>query len=271
MADDSVPLTTKTCTKCGETKPLEAFSLAGSHRYPARRRARCKQCSSQAFQGWYNEHKAANNAATKAYRKAHPEKMGLLYKAYRDTHQKERSLYQQSWEAAHREERSLYNKAYYAIRRDKQLRYNRLYYAAHRATRRKASRLYAVHHKTQRALLQNARRTRRKHLPTTFTSEQEQFARQYFHYACAICEREASFTSVIGLDHWIPLASADCPGTVATNMIPLCHGEHGCNNSKGKKDPIFWLKEHFGTRKAAQILKKIAAYFEAVRLRHQPS
>jgi hypothetical protein len=50
-------------------------------------------------------------------------------------------------------------------------------------------------------------------------------------------------------------------------MIPLCHGNGGCNNKKGRKDPGHWLVEQFGTRKAAQILKKIEAYFAVVRAR----
>jgi len=50
-------------------------------------------------------------------------------------------------------------------------------------------------------------------------------------------------------------------------MLILCHGIGGCNNSKNKKDPEIWLIKRFGTRKAATLLKRIAAYFAIVRQR----
>jgi hypothetical protein len=66
-------------------------------------------------------------------------------------------------------------------------------------------------------------------------------------------------------DHWIPLASPDCPGSIPTNIVPLCHGEGGCNNSKGKHNPVEWLDRRFGKRKAKQVLARILAYFDTLR------
>jgi hypothetical protein len=67
------------------------------------------------------------------------------------------------------------------------------------------------------------------------------------------------------MDHWIPLSSPGCPGTVATNMVPLCHGIGGCNNSKCDRDPQGWLLEKFGERKALEILERIPAYFRQLK------
>jgi hypothetical protein len=47
-------------------------------------------------------------------------------------------------------------------------------------------------------------------------------------------------------------------------MVPLCHGIDGCNNTKGAKPPDEWLIERYGKRKAAAILRRIAAFFEWV-------
>ncbi len=69
------------------------------------------------------------------------------------------------------------------------------------------------------------------------------------------------------MDHWIAISDLrpDNPGTVATNMIPLCHGISGCNNKKQNKDPIEWMRQEYGTRKAKPIIARIEAYFEWVR------
>jgi hypothetical protein len=55
------------------------------------------------------------------------------------------------------------------------------------------------------------------------------------------------------------------PGTVAHNILPLCHGEGGCNNSKRNKEPRQWLVEQLGQRKANAVYKRIMAYFEMVK------
>lgn len=93
---------------------------------------------------------------------------------------------------------------------------------------------------------------------------------EYFDGCCAICGRLPSFWHILAQEHWIPITDPrlDNPGTVVGNMLPMCHsrkdGENGCNNSKSNKDPIVWLVEKFGKRKARRILERIEAYFEWV-------
>jgi hypothetical protein len=48
-------------------------------------------------------------------------------------------------------------------------------------------------------------------------------------------------------------------------MIPLCHGERGCNNLKNARMPAEWLIERFGKRKAKAILDRIEVFFQVVR------
>jgi len=109
------------------------------------------------------------------------------------------------------------------------------------------------------------KRARRRGLPNTFTLAEQRFCRQYWQHACALCGREEGFQWILAFDHFIPLADPGCPGTVATNMLVLCHGEGGCNNSKGGTDAQMWLQARFGKRKAQAILKEIDAYFHLVR------
>jgi len=100
----------------------------------------------------------------------------------------------------------------------------------------------------------------------TWTPEQWKAALQYFNHCCAICGRQLKDlfgTHTAAADHWIALSKGG--STTAINILPLCHGEDGCNNSKGNKDPVEWLIERFGKRKAKKKLAEIEAYFKWVR------
>lgn len=112
------------------------------------------------------------------------------------------------------------------------------------------------------------RSARKYGLPATLTPGQWQHALNYFNGCCAVCGRQMNdmfgeFT--ISADHWIPLiAYENGPGTVATNIIPLCHGKGGCNNSKVHHLPTFWLDRKYGKRKGRQIAAKIQTYFDSL-------
>lgn len=113
------------------------------------------------------------------------------------------------------------------------------------------------------------RRARKRALPDDLTREQWVFALQYFDYRCAVCGRTEDLWTRIVKDHWVPLTSGG--GTTASNIVPLCHskkgnpaGEVGCNSSKHNKEPMEWLVERFGQRKAKKIITRIETYFQAV-------
>jgi hypothetical protein len=109
------------------------------------------------------------------------------------------------------------------------------------------------------------RRARESGLPDTLTTADIAFLYQYWGFACAVCGKEEGlFNLKLALDHWIPINDPACPGTVRTNILLLCHGRGGCNNSKHGKDPVLWLTRRYGERRAKAILKKIDAYFALV-------
>ena len=106
--------------------------------------------------------------------------------------------------------------------------------------------------------------SKKKNLPCKFTEEDRKFMLQYFGYACAVCGREEGFDWKLSEDHWIPIFSVDCPGTVVENMLPLCIGIGGCNNSKSNRNGYDFLVEKFGVSKARKIEKNIREYFKIV-------
>lgn len=121
----------------------------------------------------------------------------------------------------------------------------------------------------QRVKVRNERRrTRQKGLPDTLTPQEWQSCLDYFGGCCAICGRPPGLWHTIAMDHWIPLNCPTCPGTVAGNCIPLCHGDDGCNNSKHDLMPDEWLNWKFGKHKAKQILSRIEAYFKSLEPRN---
>ncbi len=105
-------------------------------------------------------------------------------------------------------------------------------------------------------------RARLRSLPKVYTIEQRRRAMEYWNGCCAVCGRPPGLWHTVALDHWIPLSNPDCPGTVASNMIPLCHGNDGCNNHKHAKDPVLWLRERMGRRRAARKLEEIQYFFK---------
>jgi ribosomal protein L37AE/L43A len=102
---------------------------------------------------------------------------------------------------------------------------------------------------------------RKRSLPHAFTQQDWERALEYWGYRCAVCGRPRGLWHTLAADHWIPLTHPDCPGTVPTNIIPLCHGEGGCNNSKGKKMPDAWLEERLGKKEGFQKGVEIDRYF----------
>jgi len=124
--------------------------------------------------------------------------------------------------------------------------------------------------KGKRRVYNRNRRARNRSFPNTLSTEQWQRALNYFNGCCAVCGRQLGdlFGDQKGSpDHWIPLSydGDDNPGTVATNIVPLCHGIDGCNNSKSDTMPDEWLAREFGNREGRQIGRRIEDFFEWVR------
>lgn len=273
MAASSVPPTTKTCRACGETKPIVAF--------PKNRRL-CRICRGAYMQAWKQgirtgplhpiingTHKVCSKCAT-----LKPlEEFRLMTGKDRKPHARRAECkacateVEKAYHAAHPDVRPQLWHAYYDAKHEEMLLRAKNYYYDNQTDRITYHRTWTKAHPEKANAHTRKRKTVKRGLPATFTHEEQAFCRQYFHYACAICGKEEGFEWLIGLDHWIPLKSTDCPGTIATNMIPLCHGIGGCNNKKGSKDPVKWLIEAYGARKTIQILKRINAYFEVVRVR----
>lgn len=230
--DSTTPF--KTCTKCGQTFPATAEYFSRDNSRKNGLRSHCKQCCNSAHQQWY---------------KANRDNQLEQYREYHQANRDQRLEYMAEYRKNNRERMRKHRVA------------NREYEAEYRRKYRKNN-AKKIRLKTMK------RRTRKRDLPDTLTSEQWQNALDYFNGCCAVCSRplrDLFGTHTVAIDHWIPMISPDCPGTTSLNCVPLCHGQDGCNNKKHAKMPIDWLAETYSKRKAKEILERIEGYFEWVR------
>lgn len=80
-----------------------------------------------------------------------------------------------------------------------------------------------------------------------------------FNRSCAYCGIALTKFQV---DHYIPLASDHCLGTVYANLVPACQP---CNASKCDHDPVLWIRDRFGEYKGQVILDRILSYFDSLK------
>lgn len=231
---------TKRCTgPCGRELPAttEFFNRHKKGKYGLR--AICKMCS---------------RAKHALYRYEHREQR----RAYVEAHREEIREYRRTYYAEHREKAKSYNAAYHSAHRKEMLAY------AVRRRERNPGRITPERRASFRAGW-HRRRARKLALPNMFTASDLQRAHEYWGGLCPCCGKQVY--DLFGeikphADHWIPLTSPDCPGTVPWNMLILCSR---CNLSKNNKEPRTWVIEKFGKRQGAAILKRIDEYFAGLR------
>lgn len=223
------PALTLACTKCGEETPLDGFYVETRGRQPSPAQP-CKVCRRAASRR-YEHRQRTTNLAVFARKK------------------------------------DMRRRRYYALHREYLLAIGAAWRANNPERTAELARAWAQAHPDQTRAKTLRHRARRRSLPATFTPAERTAMLQYWGFACAVCGRQEGFAWTLADDHWIPLTSSQCPGTVARNIVPLCQGKGGCNQSKGNKAPHTWLLDRFGTRKAAKIERAIAAYFAVVTAR----
>lgn len=243
----------KICAKCGALKDISEFGT--DHR------TQCKQCLARKARAWRvrNPTKVRKMAIT--YYATHREKILTKHRGNKE----HRTAYMQEYRNTHAEKLQKYSQEYTRAYRQKYgaelSAKNKKWVLANHERRKISNRMWHTKNPHASQQIRQRRRALKQSLPSTLTATEIQFCRQYFHYACAVCGREEGFQWTIALDHWIPLIAPECPGTVASNIIPLCHGIQGCNNMKKAQEASAWVTATFGKQKARIILKRIQQYF----------
>lgn len=227
---DSIPQ--KRCTKCGKDFPatLEYFNTAKFGKYGLS--SKCKACNHL----YYEANKDRIKLRAKNWHDANIDKVRARYRSTYVPHP--RTLVTTADRV--KEQKRRYREA------------NRAKCNTATAKSRKANPSIRVAEKQRRRAVERA-------LPSAFTQADWQHVLDYFGNCCAVCGRPRGLWHTLAADHWIPLNKGG--PTVPTNIVPLCHGADGCNNTKAGSDPIEWLISKFGKRRAKQIAKRIEEYF----------
>ena len=255
MTSSSIPQ--KRCTKCGAEHPATTEYF---HKRTSKRDGldtQCKVCVGIREKKRYERNPEQKRKYQRDIRAKYIDRYRERERNHTETHREEARERTRQWVKENPERKRENDRQYY----QNVLRYDR-------DKRRDELRAWRQANPDKAHAQLARRRARKRGLPATFTPDDWQRALDYFNGCCAICGRAPSFWHILAQEHWIPITDKrpDNPGTVATNMIPMCHsmkdGEGGCNNSKSNKDPIEWLIEKFGKRKAKQIQERVEAYFE---------
>jgi hypothetical protein len=241
---------TKTCTKCGQTFPATAEYFCRQKSGKFGLNGQCKSCKSE------SDHRA---------HLANREKRAETQRKYNEANRESIAAYKRQWQEENRERLAEYSQQWRKANRKELLAKKRQYGRENREKIAQRKRKAHEENPNKRRINRNRREARKRSLPDTFTTEQWIQCLVFWHGCCAVCGNQLKdlFGNVIPhADHWIPLNSPDCPGTVAENMICLCNS---CNSSKQDVPAYEWLESKCGKRKAKQILKRIEDYFEWVR------
>ena len=273
----------KRCSKCGETKPVSEFGKDKSRKDGFR--SQCKKCHRQScstpeylerHRNYERQRRAlpevlerrreSNNRYYHQHKdipEIHKRKLeyNRQYRARPEVHEHRREYsYQYNARLDVRKHRREYHQRYYNTPEihEQRLAYNREHNRQYYKT---------PEYRTYSRARAHTRAAHKLNLPSTLTNEQWQHALNYFKGCCAVCGRplrDLFGTHFAAQDHWIPESSPNCPGYIATNIVPLCHGLDGCNNKKYNTMPDVWLEREYGKRKAKQIIARIEAYFRSL-------
>lgn len=253
----------KCCSKCLQVKLAAEFGK-NSHNKVDGLQSWCRDCRRQ-----YRIDNAVSIREKKREHSAnHADYIREYKRKYRQNNFEKVDSYQKEYRQSHADAKREYNKQYYSEHADKIRRQKREYRRKNAAEICEYGRHWRKVNPRKQAVGAQRKRARKRELPNNFTSTNWESCLKYFEHKCAVCGRPAGLWHFIAMDHWIPLSSPNCPGTVATNIAPLCHhkqgGSDGCNNSKSSRDPIAWLTEQYGNAKANRIMNKIAEYFNSL-------
>lgn len=207
----------KTCTKCGETKQLEAY---GSHR--GRKdglSSRCKVCT---------------NSDAKRFREVNAERISERRRGRRQEWRKARY-------AAIKDHELSYYKNYRAANLEKQRERSRKWYHENKERAQRTHREWAQANPEKPRAREHRRRARLLNAEGSYTVEQWVALRAWFGDVCLACGSKEDIT----IDHVVPL----CKGGTNSieNLQPLCKS---CNSRKRTL-----IKDYRNVKQLAAFLK----------------
>ena len=241
----------KRCPKCGETKPRIEFGKNKTKRDGLG--SYCKQCRAK--------YRIENTDKER-------ERNARYYRENADKLREDHAFYYRENADKFRENHA----RYYRDNAEKLHKYNAAYRIENPDKIREIQARYLRANPDKARAKDHRRRARKNNLLVQWTDADIHRMLEHWKNCCAVCGQGVEPNNVfyvLAHDHWIPLTSPECLGTVPWNMLPLCHSRignaMGCNLSKSNKDPIEWLNSRYSPEQVRAILKRIDKYFASVK------
>jgi len=131
---------TKTCSKCNQTLPIDNFHLRDKSK--GYRRGACVKCFNKQRKAYREANKEKRNAYNKAYRESNKEKLAKRDKAYRESNKEKIAKRDKAYYEANKEKLAKKKKAYYEANKDKFLERSQAYYEANKEKRNAYNKAY---------------------------------------------------------------------------------------------------------------------------------
>lgn len=256
--------TFRVCTKCGQSKPLTTEYFQPRKEGKQGFNSQCRECRRKAAKDWPSQ-TSEKHKATKAARAKHPEVVERRNKRRRERYANDPEFKQYLLDGMKKrrdrdpEKTKVRKHNEYQRHKARYKKWKRKYYLANRPKLIKQAKGYKRNPITAKVSTQR-RLARKRNLPDTLTKQQWLDCLAYFNNQCAVCGKPFSNENKPYMDHWIPLSDPNCPGTVARNIIPLCGGSGGCNESKHDLNAVEWLNDFYSPDEVGVILERITRY-----------
>lgn len=253
-----ISMETKTCTKCGIEKPIDEFREL---------RNSCKDCNREYGRAKEAERRVRKSDEVKASKREYyfrnADKIKGKNKSYYETN-KEKILAQVAeYRDKNRERINAWMRTYYRenieIRKEKDKEYNK----KNKDKRQTRDKQYRQEHRAEIRLRNRSRKEKLSYVRGDFTQADWDNCLSYWGNRCAICGRTEGEGRIIAADHWIPLKGGGI--THKKNILPLCHGVDGCNNSKSARSPEKWTIERLGESNGTEKLLEINRFFDGLK------
>lgn len=235
---------TKVCTKCGQEKPATEEYFNKGERGLYGLRSDCRECRNIYKKKQHIKMDAIERVQRKQYYADNRERELASVKQWRIDNPEKVKARNDKWRADNPEQHKENHKKWALANMEHLRQYRKENFEHHK----KVSQIWSAKNKDRTNTKEQKRRSLKRQLPSTLTTEQWGNMKQHFNNSCAYCGEEKPLEQ----EHFFPLIKG---GEYAvSNIIPSCGS---CNRSKGPKDFFIWYKSQpqYSRERELKILK----------------
>jgi hypothetical protein len=223
----------KKCSKCGEERPETSEYFPKHPSGINGLSAQCKQCVAAYKRQWCKDNVEKKRAAQKRWRDSNRKKDMESHKIWHENNPGKANEYYRKYRRNNPDVRAASCKKYVEN---------------HPVERSASNRKWAQNNPDKIRVKVERRRTKKKQLPSTLTSEQWEITKAHFDNRCCYCGEDKPLTQ----EHFIALQ--ELGEHSHANIIPACRS---CNCSKGPRDFFLWYPKykHYSKERERKILK----------------